>query len=273
MKEAVQQKRKIAVGIWRDTDNPEILDSIRMAAGFADITIVGSQIDGFHCIDTKGDDEEASRVAVDLVVQGKVDGLVRAQLKDSFTHKIFCEKTGSDEKVKNIPVFIAKDEHWGAVVNPSNYNSLDAAHQQEEAERCARYLKEDLGIEPTIGVMSTRRPTGRVGEFDMLEQIAENCEATAQYLRKKGYDVKEYYIEYEQAVWEKRNMFVAATGMIGNTWMKGLVYLGGWHLVHGPFFDKGAYYDDNPRYNTNWFWPIVSTVAWINRDGGKLLQS
>ena len=263
LNEAKKQRRKIAIGIWRP-DNEEIVRTLREAQAYADITIVGSKIDGFECIPT-ADDDEASQVIVDLVVSGKVDGFVRAQLKDSYTHKVYVEKTGLTNTAKITPGVIAKDDFCFAVSNPSNYASLNVADQKMEAERTAQYLREELGIEPLIGVMSTRRPTGRVGEFPLLEQIAANCEETAQYLRDKGYDVTEYYIEYERAVWEKRNMLVPAIGMICNTWFKALVYLGGWHIVTCPFLDQGAYYDDAPRNNTAWFWPIVSTVAWINR--------
>lgn len=262
--EAKLQKRKIAIGIWRPEDK-EISKSLKKAARYADITVVGSKIPGFNCLPTK-DDHEASRVIVDMVVNKKVDGFVRGQLKDSYTHKLFVEATGIDGKSKNLPVFIAKDDYFCAISNPSNYNSIDAARQKEEAERSARFFRDDLAIEPKIAVMSTRRPSGRVGEFPMLEQIAANCEETAAYLKELGYDAKEYYIEYEKAVWEKRNLLVASTGMVGNTWLKGLVYLGGWHIICTPYLDQDAYYDDSPRNNTNWFWPIVSTVAWINRN-------
>lgn len=247
LSEAKQHKRKIAVGICRP-DDKEIKSSLKKAAAYADITIVGSTIKGFECIPTK-DDDEASHVIVQLVKDKKVDGFVRAQLKDSYTHQVFIEVMGNgiDAKQKNTPCFFGKDNFYCALSNPSNYHSIDATQQKLEAERTAKFFRDDLGIEPKIAVMSTRRPSGRVGEFPALEQIAANCEETARYLRTLGYDVKEYYIEYERAVWEKRNLFVAATGMIANTWFKGLIYLGGWHMIAGPYLDQGAYYDDSPR--------------------------
>lgn len=267
LNQARKQKRKIAVGIARPEE--EVMDSVWQAAGYADLTIVGSKIDGLNSIPTK-DDDEASQVIVDLVKNKKVDGFVRAQLKDSYTHSIFIKEVGGDPEAKFVPLIIAKDDYWAVISNPSNYSSLDAKHQQQEALRCARYMKEDLKIEPKIGVMSTRRPTGKVGKYALVEQIAQNSESTVEVLKKEGYDVKEYYIEYERAVWEKRNLLVASLGMIANTWLKGLCYLGGWKIIHTAYLDKNAYYDDSPRNNKNWFWPIISTVAWINRDNNKL---
>ncbi len=264
LREANKKRRRLAIGIWRPDDR-EIIDSLYLAQGYADLTVVGSQIEGLNCIPTK-DDDEASQVIVDLVKEGKVEGFVRAQLKDSFTHKVFLEKMGrKEEGDKAVPSILAKEDVWFVVANCSNYQSLTADQQKKEALRTAQYFQEELGIEPTIAVMSTRRLTGKVGEYPLLEEIAENNIETANFLRGKGYDVKEYYIEYERAVWEKRNLFVIAIGMIGNTWAKGLVYLGGWTWVHTPYLDQGAYYDDTPRNNKDWLWPVISTVAWINR--------
>lgn len=267
LKEASEQRRKIAIGICYPEE--QIVDTLYQALGSADITIVGSEIPGFDCISTK-DDDAASEVLVDLIKNKKVDGFIRAQVKDSYTHKLFIEKMGGDINVKNIPIFFGKDDYWFCLSNPSNYNSLDAAHKKIEAERAARYMQEDLGIEPKIAVMSTRRLSGRVGEFGLIEEIAQSSQDTAEYLRNKGYDVKEYYIEYEKAIWEKRNLLVASSGMVGNSWNKALVYLGGWHVIHAPYLDKGAYYDDTARNTKEWFWQIVSMVAWINRDSHKI---
>ncbi len=266
LKEAARKKRHIAVGIWRP--DKEIINSLKKAKKYANLTIVGSKIKGFNCIDTKNDDE-ASKIIVDLAVSKKVDGFVRAQLKDSFTHHLFVEKTGVNLDLKFVPLFMSKGDYWFAISNPSNYNSITSEAQVSEAERLAEYMQNNLKIKPKIAVMSTRRPSGRVGEFKMLEEIAIKCEKTAEVLRKKGYDVKEYYIEYETAVLEKRNIMVGSSGMVCNTWLKGLAYLGDWKITHVPYLDQGAYYDDCPRNNKNWFWPIVSTVAWINRENKK----
>lgn len=261
--QARRKKRKLAIGIVRPEE--EVVDSVYQAAGYADLTVVGSKIQGLNCIPTK-DDDEASHVIVDLLKQGKIEGFVRAQVKDSYTNKIYREVFKIPKSVKKFcPCIIAKDETFFVIANPSNYNSLTQKDQIEEAEAAIKWMKTDLKLTPKIAVMSTRRPTGKVGVYGLIEEIAKRCEGTARHLRKKGYSVKEYYIEYERAIWEGRNLFIASSGMIGNTWGKGLCYLGGWTYVHDAMLDHGAYYDDCPRNNKDWFWPIVSTVAWVNR--------
>lgn len=261
--QARQKKRKLGIGIIRTPD--EVVNSLRQTTAYADITVVGSKIEGFDCLPTK-DDDEASHELIKLLKEGKIEGFVRGQIKDSYTHKVYLEVFGLPEPLYKVcPVTVAKNEHWFTITSASNYNALTQEQKNHEVLRAAEWLKE-LGFEPKIGITSTRRLTGRVGEFGLLEEIAKRCEETANYIRQKGYDVKEYYIEYEKAVWGDRNLIVPSIGIIGNPWAKSLVYFGGWTNVCCPMLDEGAYYEDSARNNINWFWPVVSTVAWINRE-------
>ncbi|MFC1663434.1 hypothetical protein ACFL04_04745 [Patescibacteria group bacterium] len=262
LKQAKQQKRKIAVGIWRP--EPEIVLSLKKAATYADMIVVGSDIEGLNCIPTD-DDDSASRKLVSMLKNKEVEGLVRGQVKDSFTHKLYEEELGRPpEKVKSVFVVLAKGAQWFVVPSVSNYNAMTLESKKTEIEDAVGWLQK-LGFTPKIGITSTRRPSGRVGEFPMLEEIAQRCEETAVYLRGKGYDVEEYYIEYERAVWEGRNVVAPSVGIIGNTWIKGLTLVGDVTMVHTPYLNQGVPYDDTTRNNKNWFWPVISTAAWINR--------
>ena len=266
LKEAHQKKRRIAIGIWRP--EPVVVENLRQAAASVDLTVVGCDIPGLNCIPTQ-DDDEASAVIIDLLKQGRVEGIVRAQLKDSQTHAIFLNAYGRTESSKKaIPIFLARDGQWFAATSVSNYNALTLEQKRYEIFRVAEWMEDNLGIRPTIGIMSTRRLTGRVGEFGLLEEIAGRAQTVAEELRAQGYDVKEYYIEYEKAVWEGRQLICPSIGMIGNAWVKALAYLGGWRIVGAPYLDQEVYYDDSPRNWNGWFWPIISTAAWLNR--GKL---
>lgn len=265
LREARQKRRRIAIGIWRP--EPVVVDNLWAAQGYADLVVVGSQVDGLNCLPTK-DDDEASRVIVDLLKRGEVEGIVRAQLKDSFTHKVFLEAFPQADAKKANPVFVAHGDRWFVATAVSNYNALTLEQKRFEIFQVLEWLQDNLGIRPTIAITSTRRLTGRVGEFGLLEEIAQRCAQVAEELRQQGYDVKEYSIEYERAIGEGRTMICPSIGMIGNTWVKALVYLGGWKFVGVPYLHQGAYYDNCPRNYTQWFWPIISTAAWLNR--GKL---
>lgn len=265
--QAKKQKRRIGIGIIRTPQ--EVIDSLKRAKKYADLIVVGSEIKGFDYIPTK-DDKEASYRLIELLKQEKIEGLVRGQLKDSYTHKAYLKAFNLPEPKYKLPAtIIAKDNCWFVIPSASNYNAMILDSKIKEVERTAEWLK-DLGIKPKIGITSTRRLTGRVGDFGLIEEIAKRCEETANYMRDKGYEVKEYYIDYENAVWERCNLIAPSIGMIGNTWLKGLIYLGGWTIVAIPLLDEGTYYDNTPRNNNDWFWPILSTVAWINREKLKL---
>ncbi|MFA5022453.1 MAG: hypothetical protein WC508_05225 [Patescibacteria group bacterium] len=266
LNEAVQKKAKVGVGIWRP--EPTVVRSVIEASQYCDLTVVGTKIDGLNCLETK-DDDQASQVIVDLLKQGKIQGVVRAQLKDSYTHELFLKEFKRPKDEFKISVsFFAKDDQWFVVPSASNYASLSLEAKRQEIFAAAEWLESNLGLKPTIAITSTRRPTGRVGEFGLLEEIAERCETVAKELKEKGYDVKEYYIEYEKAVWEGRTLICPAIGMIGNTWTKGLVYLGDWTWVSSFYLNQGVYWNNAPRNNSKFFWPIISTAAWINR--GKI---
>jgi len=264
--EAKPKRRKIAIGII--DPQTEVVKSLLKASDYADLVVVGCEIDGLNCIPTQSEDE-ASQVIIDLVKSGKVEGLIRGQLKDSYTHKLFLQAYGRPEDKEKIPVsFLAKDGQWFAATSISNYNALTLESKRAEIFQTVQWLENSLGIKPTIGITSTRRPTGRVGEFGLLEEIAQRCETIAKELAEKGYDVKEYYIEYEKAVWEGRTLICPSIGMIGNTWIKALTYLGGWHWVGLAYLNQGVYYNNTPKSNKDWLWPVIFSVAWINR--GKL---
>ncbi|MFA5022214.1 MAG: hypothetical protein WC508_04010 [Patescibacteria group bacterium] len=266
LSEAKQKCRKLAIGIV--DPSPEVVSSLKQAVDYADLIVVGCKIDGLNCIETKNE-TEASKIIVDLLKSEKVEGVIRGQLKDSETHKLFLQAYNRPEDKEKIPVcFLAKDGQWFVTTSCSNYSSLTLETKRSEIWQTIQWLESNLGIKPTIAITSTRRPTGRVGEFGLLEEIAERCETVAKELKEKGYDVKEYYIEYEKAVWEGRTLICPAIGMIGNTWMKGLTYLGGWRWVGLAYLNQGVYWNNTPKNNKDWLWPVIFSVAWINR--GKL---
>lgn len=267
IKQAQKKKQRLAIGIVRPERS--VVDSLLMANPYVDLTVVGSKIPGLKCIPTRTDDQ-ASHKIVEMVGKGEVDGFVRGQIKDSFTHKVFVEKLGGSEKRKACPQIIAKGDRWFFLTSPSAYNALDYASKKYETMATLEFMKSDLKIKPIVAVMSTMRTTGRRGEFQLLDEIARRCERLTRDLRKKRYKVIEYYNEYEKAVWEgKCNVIVPSIGFLGNSWGKSLFYLGGWRNICCLYLDQGIAYDDSPRNNKYWFWPIISTAAWINRGMGN----
>ena len=159
---------------------------------------------------------------------------------------------------------LQKGEYCFVVSTSSIYQGMTLEDKIFEGERIIKYMKEDLGIEPKIGIMSSLRPTSKIGKYPLLDQMAAINTELAKYLQKKGYDAKEYYFEYETAVWEGANLIIPAMGLVGNAWLKALMYLGDWQILACPYLDLGVIYEDGSRNEKDFYWHIVHAVAMVN---------
>jgi predicted methyltransferase MtxX (methanogen marker protein 4) len=264
LEQAKKQKRKIAITILRPI--PETLESLKRASKFADLIVVGVKVDGFENI-IEEDPDKASQILIGLLKDKKVDGIVRGQVKDSFTLDEFHRQFGKEPLPSNRKVAISvmqKDDYTFVISTGSVYQGLTLEDKIYEVEKMIRYMKENLEIEPKIAVMGILRPTSKRGKYKILDEITEQCTKFYEYLVDKGYDAKEYYMEYETAVWEGRNFIVPSTGLIGNSWLKALLYLGGWNLLACAYLDLGVVYEDGTRNEKDFFWHIVHAVAMAN---------
>lgn len=82
LERAKKQKRKIGITIMRPI--PETIESLKKASDYADLTVIGAKIEGFKNI-VEEDQDKASSLLIKLLKEQKIDGLVRGQVKDSFT--------------------------------------------------------------------------------------------------------------------------------------------------------------------------------------------
>lgn len=262
-------RKKIAIGILRPI--PETVESLRKVSEFVDLVVVGAKVDGFENI-VEPNDDEASKIIISLLKEKKVDGIVRGQVKDSFTLDEFyrqfeMEPIPSNRKV--CPAILQKGEFCFVSSTASVYQGMNIEDKKFEVERIIRYMKEDLGITPKIGIMSTLRPTSKVGKYKILNDMAVVNSELASYLRSKGYDATEYFFEYETAVWNHCNLIVPATGLVGNAWVKALLYLGDWKLLGINYLDLGVVYEDGTRNEKDFYWHVIHAVAMANSSVNK----
>ena len=103
-------------------------------------------------------------------------------------------------------------------------------------------------------------------KYKILDNISNQCTEFCKYLLTKGYNAKEYFMEYETAVWENRNLIVPSVGFVGNSWFKALIYLGNWKLLASPYLDMGVVWEDGSRNEKDFFWHIVHAVAMCNKE-------
>lgn len=262
--QAKKQKRKIAITILRPI--PETIKSLKKASQFADLVVIGAKVDGFENIVEKNDDK-ASQILISLLKEKKVDGIVRGQVKDSFTLDEFYRQFGRESISSNrkiCPIVLRKRDYALVVSTCSVYHALTFEDKIYEVERIIKYMKEDLGIEPKIAVMGILRPSSKRGKYKILDEITERCTNFCQHLIDEGYDVKEYYMEYETAVWEGCNLIVPSIGFVGNSWVKSLIYLGDWQVICCPYLDLRVVYEDGSRNEKDFYWHIIHAVAMAN---------
>lgn len=258
------KKPKIGIAIMRPI--PETMESLKKAAPYADLVVIGAKVDGFTNI-VEEDPDKASVILINMLKTGQVDGIVRGQVKDSFTLDEFHRQFGKEPLPSNrkvCPGILEKGEYSFVVTTCSIYQGITLEDKIYEVERIIRYMKDDLKVEPNIGIMSSLRPTSHIGQYPLLDDIASINQKLAAYLNSKGYKVKEYYFEYETAVWQGTNLIIPAMGLVGNAWMKALLYLGDWQLIACPYLDLGVAYEDGSRNEKDYFWHILHCAAMIN---------
>lgn len=264
-KQAKKKKRKIGIGILRPI--PETIQSLKKAQKYADIVIVGAKVRGFENI-IEGDSDQASKILIKLLKDKKIDGIVRGQVKDSYTfdefHRQFNKKPLSSNR-KLCPAILKKDKYTFVTSTASVYHALNFKDKVYEAEKIIEYIKKDLKIIPKIAVMGILRPTSKHGKYPILDEISNRCKKLFRYLKKRGCDVKEYYMEYETAIWEGRNLIIPSVGFVGNSWLKSLIYLGGWELMACPYLGLGVVYEDGSRNEKDFYWHTVHAVAMANK--------
>ena len=264
LEQASKKKRKIAIGILRPI--PETIESLKKASKFADLVVVGAKVDGFENI-IEEDPDKASAVLVKLLKDQKIESLVRGQVKDSFTLAEFYRQFNIEESKtpKICPAVLKKGNYSFVVTSCSVYHALTLEDKIYEVERNIKYLKEEFNIEAKIGVMGILRPSSKRGKYEVLDDITEINTKFYEYLKDKGYGAREYYMEYETAVWEGCNMIVPSVGYIGNTWLKALLYLGEWRMLASPYLDLGVTWEDGTRNEKDYYDHIVHCVAMLNK--------
>lgn len=260
------QRRKIAVAILRPI--PETVESLKKATAFADVVVVGAKVDGFENI-VEADEDKAAEILLDLLKDKKVDGIVRGQVKDTSTLDLFFKKFNKKPIPSNHKVFISlmkKGDYAFIPAGCSVYHGMTIEDKIFEVERIIKYMREELKTEPKIGVLGILRPTSKHGKYPVIDNISQQCTEFYNYLVGKGYDAKEYFMEYETAVWEGCNLIVPSIGFVGNSWLKALLYLGDWKMLNCCYLDLGVVYEDGSRNEKDYFYHIVHAVAMCNKD-------
>jgi predicted methyltransferase MtxX (methanogen marker protein 4) len=266
LQQAKIKKRVIAIAISRPIQ--ETIDSLKRASRYADLVVIGARVDGYENI-IEENEEKASEILIDLLKDKKVDGIVRGQVKDSYTLDVFFKKFNMEPIPSNrklVTSIMQKDKFYFFLTTCSIYQGMTLEDKIYEVESTAKHMRENFGIEPKIAIMSSLRPTSKIGKYPLLDEMAKINTDLCDYLVSNDYAAKEYYFEYESAVWDNCNLIVPSMGLVGNAWVKALLYLGDWNMLACNYLNLGVVYEDGTRNEKDFFWHIVHAVALVNSD-------
>lgn len=263
---AAQGRPTVAFGLA--SPHPAILESLHRARAFADITLVGppaiSSVQGFPCVI----DPNAEVALAQILVDGKVDGILRGTLDDFRVWEAYQQRTG--EQTALGPALLQDPHGRRFFLSPaSNPEGWSREERHAIAKGLAVFARE-WRITPTIAVFASERHETyprkkhiREGVVGILNQTYEDAEWIVERLRAEGFDAKNWAIDLNVAVDAGANILIPVNGMVGNQIFRVLMFCGGTFL--GAFrIGPSRPYADNSRTVTNFTFAIKWLAAWIN---------
>lgn len=273
LERAKKQRRRIAIGITR-TDHPQIVESLKRAKEYADVVIVGKEIEGFRCIPIESN-EAIGRKMVQMLKTGEIDQFVRGQIDDFGCVDEFKKQYEIDPKEKRLDLALLEDlkGHQFFLTMCSNPDGQTLEDKLRFADGSTEWLKSEFKIKPKVAVMACCRP-GSYGRDPVMTKTYDEAEAVVKHLKEKGIEAKNVHIEIEKAVEWSANLILPARGNIGNQIFRVLYYLCGGKIYACPTLfkkdDQYIGYEDDSRNETDWFPHIVFASSWVNNRYAKI---
>lgn len=261
--EAVSKKRRNRVGIGILRDSPSARKALERASKFADITVVGKKkIGGFETIALgEVSENEYSKAVISLLDQGKVDAIVRGQVKYGEFEKMFKEKYGYG--VENGAVGLMQDyfrRQWFCI-SADPFDSSEVPERKiEDIEKSVHYMGL-YGIKAKVGVLAGDFTFDR-GDDRWIDQTIHNAEYVVKVLADEGYDIKNYAHLIDEAVADC-NLIVFINGSQGNFIYRTIYQFGGGLEMAWAVFVPVAYVECS-RYHDNYSSHIIAANAEVN---------
>ena len=259
---ALAKKRRVKVGIGLHKPTKPIVESLKRATEYADITVIGKKVASFANIPAIQANLEEKEVSA--ILGKKVDALIRAQA-DTYTFEDLLAKKGGYKRTQLLNLEVVED-HFGHSFLGSSSSHSDGWTIKSKIDMTDELIKfaKQFKIRPKIGFLTWVRP-GSVGKNFLFDQTWEQAEYLVDYYKKKGFQAKNYSIEIETAVADGANVIVFATGASGNIFARAL-----------KFFAKDPYYIyfhagikenivENNRTQQDYFNEVVLACALANR--------
>jgi predicted methyltransferase MtxX (methanogen marker protein 4) len=246
------QRATVAIGISEITNS--ILDSLKKAAQFSDIIIVGKKIDGFESI---SESRNFGETLVNLLKQKKVDAIVRGNLPASETMLSLANQLGYDKILRTACLKDLKGREF--LLTPAAQEEGNSIYERIwMIQESSKFLNK-LEIIPQVGVLSLDVKRGKNSIFD---QSIDEAEIIVSELSKRGIYAECVGHAIEMCV-GKFNIVVPQNGVVGNYIWRSIVGFGG-GLDLGDFGLIDEVFVDDSRYWDSFYQPIMFAVALTN---------
>lgn len=261
--EAVAKKRRnrVAIGVLRDT--VEVRKALEKGSKYADLIVVGKKkIPGFETVALgEVSENDYSKAVIDLLQKGKVDAIVRGQVKYGEFEKMFKEKYGYGMESGHCGLmqdFLGR-QWFCTSTDPFDRSELPEV-KIDLIEKSVHYMGL-YGIKAKVGVLAGDFTFDR-GEDRWIDQTIHNAEYVAKVLTDEGYDIKNYAHLIDEAV-ANCNLIVFINGSQGNFIYRTIYQFGGGLEMAWAVFVPVPYIETS-RYHAKYDTHIVFANAEVN---------
>jgi len=268
---------KIVIGLYQGRMNDEIAKSVQKAQKeLADVVVVGAPVeDVFQSIEAGPEMEEIHDKMVEVIKNGKVDGVVRGNVEEHGLLRklktIYTPDMPENELRIQNPSIIEDIHGNRLIIGPTS--TVWGRNNQEKifwVDSAIKFLAEFGYKKPKLGFLTSIRKANykktTVENEDTLWSYGtwESAEYLVKYYQKKGYEAKNYEIHVEHAVADNCDIVCVAEGPMGNAMFRGAMFLGGLKILASPRMALGIPYEDDSQSETDYYPHILFATAWVN---------
>ena len=261
---------RIAFGLLQS--DLEILQSLEKSKRYADIVLVGPSniktITDFEIVVAKDPEKKLA----ELLVGGRVHGIIRGTLDDVKTQKAY-ELASGGERYTISPGLLQDPKGRNFFIGPvSNTRGWTAKERLAEAKGIADFVREWM-VEPRIAVYAAIRSDTYVtyknetGRLSILNKTYEDAEWIVAKLTAAGYVAKNWTVDLASAVEQGYNVHVPINGMVGNQIFRTFLFCGG-KVLAATLLGLSHLYEDNSREEKDFGFHVKWLAALINKRNG-----
>lgn len=260
--ETLAKKARRRIGVVLQDPSPAIVRSLELAQRqYADLVIVGVPLEGFATVQPS---DQPEHTLVDLLVDGKVEGIIRGQT-DYTTVRDYLAAKESDLKEEDIVTpAVLQDAHERTFVLTlcNDFEGHTIANKAITAIHTAEWLR-GWGIEPKVAVMSALF-SGLAGREKILDRTREEAEIVVQRLQSGNISASVSEARIDQAIASGHNVIMPVNGIVGHQIYRALCLLGSGKLIASPILGFKHVVVDGSRYEEDWTHHVRFATAWCN---------